>query len=48
MKELKDMTREELLEVIRIKDIMNRELNEELEAYRQLADELHKKLSESK
>jgi hypothetical protein len=45
MKELKDMTREELLEIIRIKDVMLRELHEELEAYQLLVNELQGNLS---
>lgn len=43
MAELQNMTREELLEVIRIKDILIQELREEIEAYQQLAQELQSK-----
>lgn len=46
MKLLEDMDREELLEVIKIKDETIKELREEIEAYRQLAEELQKKLGE--
>ncbi|MCX7922215.1 MAG: hypothetical protein N3B21_09420 [Clostridia bacterium] len=42
MKELKDMNREELMEVIRIKNVMIKELEEELEAYRELAEQQQK------
>ncbi|MCR4435652.1 MAG: hypothetical protein QHH06_09905 [Clostridiales bacterium] len=40
MKSVENMTREELMEVIRIKDSLIRELREEIEAYRQLVREL--------
>lgn len=43
MKELKDMTRDELLEVIRIKDILMKEMREELEAYQKIIEELQNK-----
>lgn len=45
MKELKEMTQEELLEVIRIKDILIRELRNEIEIYKQLASDLQKNQS---
>lgn len=44
MKELKDMSNEELLEVIRIKDILIKELRTELEAYEELAKSLQEKI----
>jgi hypothetical protein len=43
MKELKDMSADELMEVIRIKDSVIRELREELKLYQELVDELNKK-----
>lgn len=43
MAELSEMTREELLEVIRIKDILIKELRDEIEIYEQLAKELMEK-----
>ena len=45
MKELKDMSREELIEVVRIKDAMIKELRDEISVYRELASELQKKVS---
>lgn len=48
MKQLVDMDREELLEVIRIKDALIRELREELSLYQSLAQELQKKLGQGK
>lgn len=42
MTDIKEMTKDELLEVIRIKDSLIRELREEIEAYKQIADELIK------
>jgi len=44
MVQLDKMTREELLEVIRIKDQLIKEQQEELEAYRELVEELRAKL----
>lgn len=44
MIELSDMTREELLEVIKIKDIQIKELQDEIIAYEQLVKELIEKL----
>lgn len=44
MNVLKDMSREELLEVIRIKDILIKELRTELEAYEELARSLQDKI----
>jgi hypothetical protein len=46
MKELKDMTREELLEVIKIKDSLINELRREIEIYQELALELQEKASD--
>lgn len=43
MKELKEMGPEELIEIIRIKDAMIRELKEEIEIYRQLVSQLQEK-----
>lgn len=43
MTELNEMTREELLEVIRIKNILIKELRDEIEIYEQLAKELMEK-----
>lgn len=43
MTELNEMTREELLEVIRIKDILIKQLRDEIETYEQLAKELMEK-----
>lgn len=37
------MSREELLEVIRIKDMLIKELRDEIEVYQQLAKELQEK-----
>lgn len=45
MKELKDMTREELLEVIKVKNALINELRGEIEIYQELALELQKKAS---
>jgi hypothetical protein len=45
MKELKDMSREELFEVIRIKDTLIRKLRGELEAYEELAISLQEKIT---
>jgi len=44
MIKLADMSKEELLEVIRIKDELLREQQEELKAYRELVEELQEKL----
>ncbi|NLU52887.1 MAG: hypothetical protein GXX10_08515 [Clostridiaceae bacterium] len=44
MVNLEQMSREELIEVIKIKDELLKELREELEAYRQLVSELQAKL----
>ncbi len=44
MVNLEQMTREELIEVIRIKDELLKELREEIDAYRELVDELQIKL----
>ncbi|NLM75673.1 MAG: hypothetical protein GX187_06225 [Clostridiaceae bacterium] len=44
MVNLEDMTKEELLEVIRIKDELLKEQREEIEAYRELVEELQEKL----
>lgn len=44
MKELKDMTREELMEVIGIKDALIAELKDEVKIYRELAEQLQAKL----
>ena len=41
---IEEMTREELLEVIRMKDELLKELREELDAYQVLVDELQAKL----
>ncbi len=38
------MTKEELLEIIRIKDELLKELREEIDAYRTLVEELQEKL----
>lgn len=40
MKDIREMTREELLEVIRIKNVLIKELRDEIEAYRELCREL--------
>lgn len=45
MKELKDMDKPELFEIIRIKDVLISELRNEVEIYRELADQLQKKLA---
>ena len=45
MKELKDMDRNELLEIIRIKDMVIEELRDEVKAYQQLVNELQKNSS---
>jgi hypothetical protein len=44
MVKLEEMSRDELIEVIRIKDILMSELKEELEAYKALVEELQIKL----
>jgi hypothetical protein len=44
MVKLEDMSREDLLEVIKMKDEMIKELKEEVAAYRALVDELQSKL----
>ncbi|MGI6085462.1 MAG: hypothetical protein ACOYIF_08450 [Acetivibrionales bacterium] len=44
MVQIDKMTKEELLEVIRIKDELIKELREELDSYRELVDELQAKL----
>lgn len=44
MVNLEQMSREELIEVVRIKDALINELREELEAYRELVSELQAKL----
>ncbi len=41
---IEEMPREELLEVIRMKDELLKELREELDAYQVLVDELQAKL----
>lgn len=46
MKELKDMSKEELLEIIRIKDTLIKELREEIAVYQELAEGLQKKLAD--
>lgn len=48
MKELKDMDKQELLEVIRVKDSLIAELREELEVYRELSGQLQEKLGKIK
>lgn len=45
MVSIEEMSREELLEVIRIKDVLLKELREEIDAYTQLIDELQAKLN---
>lgn len=40
---LEDMSREELLEVIRMKDALMKELKEEISCWQQLVDELQHK-----
>lgn len=44
MVKLEDMSKEELLEVIRMKDELIKELKDEVDAYRTLVDELQAKL----
>ncbi|NLE25827.1 MAG: hypothetical protein GX625_10905 [Clostridiaceae bacterium] len=44
MVEIDKMTKDELLEVLRIKDELLKEQREELEAYRELVEELQAKL----
>lgn len=44
MVQLDKMSREELLEVIRVKDELLKELREEVDAYRELVEELREKL----
>jgi hypothetical protein len=44
LKELKDMEKPELLEVIRIKDILIKELREEIDIYIELTGQLQEKL----
>ncbi|HHU90625.1 MAG TPA: hypothetical protein GXZ22_06165 [Clostridiaceae bacterium] len=44
MVQIDKMTKEELLEVLRIKDQLLKEQREELEAYRELVEELRAKL----
>lgn len=44
LKELKDMEKPELLEVIRIKDILIKELREEIGIYIELTGQLQEKL----
>ncbi len=44
MVQLDKMSREELLEVIRVKDELLKELREEVDAYRILVEELQEKL----
>lgn len=44
MVKLEEMSREELIEVIRMKDELLKELKEEVAAYRTLVDELQLKL----
>jgi len=44
MVKLEEMNKEELLEVIRMKDELIRELKEEVAAYRALVEELQSKL----
>ncbi len=45
MKELKDMDRDELLEIIRIKNMVIEELINEVKVYQQLVNELQKNSS---
>ncbi len=44
MVKLEEMSKEEIIEVVRIKDELLRELREEIEAYRVLVEELQAKL----
>ncbi len=44
MVQIDKMTKDELLEVVRIKDELLKELREELDAYRELVEELQAKL----
>ncbi|NLB77285.1 MAG: hypothetical protein GX796_00115 [Clostridiaceae bacterium] len=44
MVEIDKMTKDELLEIVRIKDELLKEQREELDAYRELVEELHAKL----
>lgn len=44
MVKIDKMTKEELLEVIRVKDELLKEQREELDAYRELVEELYAKL----
>jgi len=44
MVKLQEMSREELLEVIKMKDEIIKELRDEVEAYRALVDELQSRL----
>lgn len=45
MVQLDKMSKEELIEVIRIKDVLLKEMREEIDAYQILASELQSKLS---
>lgn len=44
MLNVEQMSKEELIEVIKVKDELLKELREEIDAYRALVDELHGKL----
>lgn len=44
MVNIEEMTKEELLEIIRVKDELLKELREEVDAYRALVEELQEKL----
>lgn len=44
MVNVEQMSREELIEVIKVKDELLKELREEVDAYRTLVDELQEKL----
>lgn len=44
MVQLDKMSKEELIEVIKVKDELLKELREEVDAYRELVDELQEKL----
>lgn len=44
MVQIDKMTKEELLEVVRIKDELLKELREEIDSYRELVEELQAKL----
>lgn len=47
MVRLDEMNREELIEVVKMKDELIRELKEEIDAYKTLVDELQIKLGKS-